>query len=97
MPLRVLDSPWDLLSLSRALTSLRNEKYTAKPCIFLGTGGRIRTCEGECRQIYSLLCLTAPQPQHIHYKATMFITLSWSRFSDSNRRPAVYKTAALTN
>lgn len=28
-----------------------------------GTGGRIRTYEGECRQIYSLLCLTAPQPQ----------------------------------
>lgn len=32
---------------------------------YFGTGGRIRTYEGESRQIYSLLCLTAPQPQRM--------------------------------
>ena len=54
-----------------------------------GTGGKIRTYEGECRQIYSLLCLTASLPQHVNYL--------WSHLSDSNRRPAVYKTAALAS
>ena len=31
-----------------------------------GTGSRIRTYEGECRQIYSLLCLTASLSQPIN-------------------------------
>ena len=30
-------------------------------------------------------------------KATNAVTLPWSRFSDSNRGPTVYKTVALTN
>ena len=31
-----------------------------------GAGGRIRTFEGVCRQIYSLMCLTTSLPQRIH-------------------------------
>lgn len=58
-----------------------------------GTGGKIRTYEGECRQIYSLLCLTASLSQH----STLVLKNTWSHLSDSNRRPAVYKTAALTS
>jgi hypothetical protein len=37
--------------------------------IYFGAGGGIRTPEGECQQIYSLSCLTAPQPQHVNFGA----------------------------
>ena len=47
---------------------------------------RIRTCEGVHQQIYSLPSLAAwVSPQH------------WSRWRDSNPRPADYKSAALAN
>lgn len=40
----------------------------------IGAGGGIRTPEGVCRQIYSLLCLTAPQPQrNVYYTKTLQI------------------------
>ena len=62
--------------------------------------GRIRTCEDERQQIYSLPHLTALEPTHLFTANLRQLTfksqlLTWSRLSDSNRRPTVYKTVAL--
>jgi hypothetical protein len=62
--------------------------------------GRIRTSEGECRQIYSLLPLTAREPLLAKRGARRRFggelnALFLSRRPDSNRRPADYKSAAL--
>ena len=51
-----------------------------------GTGGRTRTYEAKKREIYSLLSLPLDDSGDL-----------WSRLSDSNRGPAVYKTAALAS
>ncbi len=51
-----------------------------------GGQGRIRTFEGDSRQIYSLIPLTAREPTHIK---------CWSWRRASNPRPADYKSAAL--
>ena len=63
-----------------------------------GAGSRTRTYEAERREIYSLLWLPLHDSsmKSITYQRN-FVDTSWSRFTDSNRRPAVYKTAALTN
>lgn len=53
--------------------------------IFFGAGSRTRTYEALRREIYSLLRLPLRDSS------------MWSRFSDSNRGPTVYKTVALTN
>src|SRR5215475_3581803 len=53
--------------------------------------GRIRTSEGVRRQIYSLLPLAARAPLHERCRRMA----PWSRWSESNRRPADYKSAAL--
>src|SRR5262245_27572353 len=53
--------------------------------------GRIRTSEGVCRQIYSLLPLAARAPLRERCRRMD----AWSRWSESNRRPADYKSAAL--
>gem|GEM_PF-1904473 len=55
-----------------------------------GTGGRTRTYEAKKREIYSLLSLPLDD-------SGISWLLIWSRFSDSNRGPTVYKTVALTN
>jgi hypothetical protein len=81
------------------------KKFPFEGNCLVGAGGGIRTPEGESRQIYSLLCLTASLPQQfLKFKVFKFLFtfLSghpefWSRLSDSNRRPTVYKTVALTN
>ena len=67
---------------------------------FLGTGGRTRTYEPKKGEIYSLLSLPLDDSgidciPYMHQRN--FVDTSWSRFTDSNRRPAVYKTAALTS
>jgi hypothetical protein len=50
-----------------------------------GAGGGIRTPEGR-------------GPADLQSDAfDRFATPAWSRLSDSNRRPTVYKTVALTN
>ena len=72
-------------SQPKPLTLALNEKTTAKRWFLCGAGSRTRTYEALRREIYSLLWL----PLHDSSK--------WSRFTDSNRGPAVYKTAALTN
>src|SRR5437016_4341628 len=51
--------------------------------------GRIRTSVGYRRQIYSLLPLATRVPLHVDLEPV------WSRWSESNRRPADYKSAAL--
>ena len=53
--------------------------------------GRIRTSEGVRRQIYSLLPLAARAPLRDRCRRMH----AWSRWSESNRRPADYKSAAL--
>jgi hypothetical protein len=53
--------------------------------------GRIRTSEGVRRQIYSLLPLAARAPLRGRCRRMD----PWSRWSESNRRPADYKSAAL--
>src|SRR5262249_19481631 len=53
--------------------------------------GRIRTSEGVRRQIYSLLPLAARAPLRERCRRMG----PWSRWSESNRRPAYYKPAAL--
>src|SRR5439155_5132077 len=50
---------------------------------------RIRTSVGYRRQIYSLLPLATRVPLHVDLEPV------WSRWSESNRRPADYKSAAL--
>lgn len=65
----------------------------------LGAGSRTRTYEAERREIYSLLWLPlhdSSMDPHV-CRQIDFVTKPWSRFTDSNRRPAVYKTAALTS
>src|SRR5437773_8210895 len=52
--------------------------------------GRIRTSVGIRRQIYSLLPLATRVPLRIGSDLA-----GWSRWSESNRRPADYKSAAL--
>src|SRR6266849_193939 len=52
--------------------------------------GRIRTSVGYRRQIYSLLPLATRVPLR-----TSSDLAGWSRWSESNRRPADYKSAAL--
>ena len=55
--------------------------------------GRIRTSEGVRRQIYSLLPLAARAPLRPAGRCRRMH--AWSRWSESNRRPADYKSAAL--
>jgi hypothetical protein len=61
--------------------------------------GRIRTSEGVRRQIYSLLPLAARAPLRILPGCLPGDRCrridAWSRWSESNRRPADYKSAAL--
>ena len=76
-----------------ALLSGQKEKSLNANCVQTHSGGRwwIRTIEAEKQQIYSLPPLAA---REISLKLNCPLIL-WSWWTDSNPRPADYKSAAL--
>ncbi len=77
--------------LFRTILKLHYNKKEPIRALLLWCGpGGIRTPEGVSQQIYSLPRLTASVPTHF-----LLLRVKSSHLSDSNRRPAVYKTDAL--